>query len=57
MAQLKIEKRQWRNYFDSLNKRHHSRLARLEVSDETGSYQTVNKCLFRALCLIKAELK
>lgn len=43
MEQLAIERKQWGSYFDSFNKRNHSRLARLEVSDETGSHQTVKK--------------
>lgn len=43
MEQLAVEKKLWESYFDSFNKRHHSRLARLQVNDETGSHQTVKK--------------
>ncbi len=53
MEQLAIEKTQWRNYFDSFNKRNHSRLARLEVGDETGKHQTVKKMPLSGVVLDK----
>ena len=57
MEQLAIEKRQWRNYFDSFNKRNHSRLVRLEVSDETGSHQTVKKMPLSGVTLDKSGVE
>jgi hypothetical protein len=40
---LAVEQKEWIEYFDDFNKRNHARLVRLEVSDETGRYQTVKK--------------
>ena len=57
MEQLAIEKRQWKNYFNSFNKRNHSRLARLEVSDETGSHQTIKKMPLSGVSLDKSGVE
>jgi len=57
MEQLTVEKRQWSNYFDSFNKRNHSRLVRLEVSDETGSHQTVKKMPLSGVVLDKSGVE
>jgi hypothetical protein len=57
MEQLAIERRQWKNYFDSFNKRNHSRLAKLEVSDETGSHQTVKKMPLSGVSLDKSGVE
>mgnify|MGYP001400340050 CR=1 FL=1 len=57
MEQLAIEKRQWKNYFESFNKRNHSRLAKLEVSDETGSHQTVKKMPLSGISLDKSGVE
>lgn len=57
MEQLAIEKRQWKNYFDSFNKRNHARLAKLEVSDETGSHQTVKKMPLSGISLDKSGVE
>ena len=57
MEQLAIEKRQWKSYFDSFNKRNHSRLAKLEISDETGSHQTVKKMPLSGVALDKSGVE
>lgn len=57
MEQLAIEKRQWKNYFNSFNKRNHSRLVKLEVSDETGSHQTVKKMPLSGVSLDKSGVE
>ncbi|MEK7723396.1 MAG: DUF5335 family protein [Acidobacteriota bacterium] len=57
MEQLAIEKRQWKNYFNSFNKRNHSRLVKLEVSDETGNHQTVKKMPLSGVSLDKSGVE
>lgn len=57
MEQLVINKKQWRNYFDSFNKRNHSRLARLEVGDETGNHQTIRKMPLSGVVLDKSGVE
>lgn len=57
MEQLAIEKRQWKNYFNSFNKRNHSRLVKLEVCDETGNHQTVKKMPLSGVSLDKSGVE
>lgn len=57
MEQLSIEKRQWKNYFNSFNKRNHSRLVKLEISDETGSHQTVKKMPLSGVSIDKSGVE
>lgn len=57
MEQFAVEKKQWKNYFDSFNKRNHFRLAKLEVSDEAGSHQTVKKMPLSGVVLDKSGVE
>ena len=57
MEQLAVEKTQWKNYFDDFNKRNYSRLVKLEVSDETGSHQTVKRMPLSGIALDKSGVE